>query len=239
MAASAAAKGRNGRQFLGRKSKMRKPKNRGFLLIGLLVVVLIIVMLYMIDLTSIFGPIDKNRAFEERPWFQEQRLLDKNTFPLKQTGKNGKVVINDETVLKGIVQRKDENRGNLEIVIEPNGRATGRWQCKYEYTDSSYAISAEFKGNIDPTKTYQNENGKNPQLLYFITKGKYQQIKTDKKTGNQWPIKQIIYVVGWVDKDYSAKGKLFLMADNDEETHGNAEYDWQTKPDNTELRTQN
>ncbi len=218
---------------------MEKTKNRGFVLIAIMTAVLIIVMLYMINMTSLFGPLDKNRAYEERPWFEEQRLLDKNAFPVIQTGKNGQVVINDQTILKGIVQRKDESRGELQIVIEPNGLATGHWQCAYEYTDSSYTISAQFKGNIDPTKTYQNEAGKNPQLLYLITKGKYEQIKTDKKTGNQWPLKQTIYVVGWLDKDFSAKGKLFLMADDDQETHGNAEYGWQTKPDNTELETQN
>jgi hypothetical protein len=208
---------------------MKKDKNRGFVLIAILAVVLIIVMLYMINMTSIFGPMDKNRPDEERPWFEEKRLVDKNAFPLKQTGKRGKVVINDETILKGNVQRKDEKRGDIEIVIEPGGLAKGHWQCAYEYTDSSYIISAEFSGNIDPMKTYQNETGKNYQLLYFITKGTYQQIKTDKNTGNQWPSKQTIYVVGWVDKDYSAKGRLFLMADNDEESHGNAEYEWQTK----------
>lgn len=231
---------------------MKIEKNQGYILIGLLVVAVIIVMLYMIDLTAMFGPIDKNRAYEERPWFEQQRLLGKNALPIKQTGKKGKTVISSQTILKGNVQRNDENRGNLEIVIEPNGLAAGRWQCEYEYTDSSYTISAQFKGNIDPTKTFENENGKNKQLLYLITKGKYEQIKTDKKTANQWPIKQTIYVVGWIypvrdkasttpddrqrgsvsngiDKDYSAKGKLFLMADDDEESHGNAEYDWQSK----------
>ncbi|PKL45384.1 MAG: hypothetical protein CVV39_08025 [Planctomycetes bacterium HGW-Planctomycetes-1] len=212
---------------------MKKSKNRGFALIAITIAVLIIVMLYMINLTSMFGPIDKNRAYEERPWFEEQRLIGKEAFPIVQTGKKGKVVIKDSTILKGIVQRKEENRGELEIVIEPNGLATGHWQCAYEYTDSSYTISAQFKGNIDPTKIYQNENEKNPQLLYLIAKGKYEQIRTDKKTFNQWPTKQTIYVVGWLDKDYSAKGKLFLMADNDEESYGNAEYDWQTTP-NTE-----
>jgi hypothetical protein len=209
--------------------KMKKSKNRGSALIAIMIVVLIIVMLYMIDLTAMFGPIDKNRAYEERPWFENQRLLGKEAFPIKQTGKKGKVVINDETVLKGSVQRNNENRGDVEIVIEPNGLAKGHWQCAYEYIDSSYIISADFAGNIDPTKTYENENGKNKQLLYLITKGTYEQIKTDKKTGNQWPSKETIYVVGWINKDYSANGKLFLMAGNDEESHGNAEYDWQTK----------
>ena len=84
-------------------------------------------------------------------------------------------------------------------------------------------------------------------MLYFITKGKYTQTKIDSG-GNQWPSQEVIYVVGWIhpvrdkapmtsddhqkgsvsngiQKDYSAKGKLFLMTADG----GNAEYDWQTK----------
>jgi hypothetical protein len=206
---------------------MQKLKNRGSVLMGLLMVILIIAMLWLIDLTAMFGPMDKNRRFEERPWFEEKRLLEKDALPVKQTGKRGKVVIKDETILSGPVERKNEGRGNIEIVIEPNGLAKGHWQCAYKYPDSSYNISADFKGNIDPTKTFEDPKGTSKQLLYFITKGKYKQLKSDEKTGNQWPSEDIIYVVGWIDKDYSAKGKLFLM-EGDVESHGNADYNWKT-----------
>jgi hypothetical protein len=233
---------------------LKRDNKNGFMLLGLLIAIAIIVMLYMVNLRGLLGP-DRDRAgspYEERPWFEEQRLLAEKDFPVKQTGKKGKVVINNETTLTGTVQREDTQRGDIEIVIDPNGKAIGRWSCAYEYPDSSYSITAEFTGNIDPTKTFENETGKNPRLLYLITKGKYEQIKTDKKTGYQWPTEQIIYVVGWIypvrdkasptpdgrqkgpvsngiDNDFSANGKLFLMADNDEESYGNAEYDWQTK----------
>ncbi|OHB59749.1 MAG: hypothetical protein A2173_05950 [Planctomycetes bacterium RBG_13_44_8b] len=208
-----------------------KTGKNGFVLLAILLVVVIIAMLYLANLRGLLGP-DMDRAgspYDERPWFEEQRLLDKNAFPVIQKGKNGKVVIEEKTILNAEVQRQTEDRGQLQIIIEPNGLAKGLWQCSYEYPNDSYTITAAFTGNIDPTKIYQNEAGKNPQLLYLITKGKYRQIKTDKKTGYQWPTEQIIYVVGWLDNDCSAKGKLFLMADDDEETYGNAEYDWQTK----------
>lgn len=208
-----------------------KTGKNGFILIAFLIVIAIIAMLYMANLRGLLGP-DRDRAgspYDERPWFEEQRLIDRRNFPIEQTAKGGKTVIKEKTTLAGSVQREDAKRGDIEIVIDPNGKAIGHWQCAYEYPNDSYTITAEFAGNIDPTKTYQNEAGKNPQPLYLITKGKCEQIKTDKKTGCQWPSEQVIYVVGWVDNDYSAKGKLFLMADDDEETYGNAEYDWQTK----------
>jgi hypothetical protein len=201
----------------------RTSKNGFVLLLGILVVIVIIALLYMIDLTAMFGPTEKIDIYADRPWFEEQRLLPKQDFPVEQTGKKGKVVIKDETTLAGTVQRKGENRGDIKITIDPNGKAYGHWKCAYQYTDSSYTIAAQFAGNIDPTKTYQDKTGKNKQPLYFITKGKYQQTKTDAGTGSQWTNNEAIYVVGWVDKDYSATGKLFLMADNDEESHGHAE----------------
>jgi hypothetical protein len=197
-------------------------------LLALLIAIAILAILYMIDLTAMFGPTGNVDIYAERPWFEEKRLLDADNFPVKQTGKKGKVVISEQTKLTGPVQHNSENRGNLEITIDPNGRAYGHWNCAYQYTDSSYTISAELAGNIDPNKTYEDKNGTNKQLLYFITKGKFQQIKTDKATDNQWPSSETIYIVGWIQKDFSAKGKLFLMADSDEESHGNVEYDWQT-----------
>jgi hypothetical protein len=208
-------------------------KNHGYALVGLLVVIIIVAMIWMIDLSAMFGPIDKNRAYEERPWFEEQRLV--KTFPVRQTGKGDKALVLIETTLAGPVQRKDTNRGDIEIVIEPNGLAKGHWQCSYEYAEdkSSYKITADFKGNIDPTKTFYTPHSSNKKLLYFITKGRYDQLKTDAQ-GKQWPTEAPIYVVGWIEKDHSAKGKIFLMSNDDTESHGNAEYDWQTAVKNAE-----
>ena len=207
-----------------------KKNNNGYALLILLLGIVIIAILYMVDLSAMFGlgKATNPDIYAERPWFEEQRLVGNDKLPIRQTGKKGKVVIRDKTVLNGQVALQSDNRGTVEITIDPNGKAYGHWQCAYEYTESAYTITADFAGNIDPTKIYKDKNGTNKKLLYFITKGKYEQIKTDKKTGKQLSTKQPIYVVGWIDKDYSAGGKLFLMADSDPENHGNLEYDWQT-----------
>ncbi|MCX5633630.1 MAG: hypothetical protein NTW93_08165 [Phycisphaerae bacterium] len=219
----------------------------GYAMLVILIAVVIIALLYMIDLTAMFGPRGTIDIYAQRPWFEEKRLLSEKDFPIKQTGKKGKVVIKDETVLAGAVQRDGENRGDVKITIDPNGKAYGHWNCAYQYPDSSYTIDANLAGNIDPNKIYEDKTGKNKQLLYLITKGKYQQIKTDIKTNNQWTSEEVIYVVGWIHpvrdklssmpddrqrqpvsngirKDYAASGKLFLMTADG----GNAEYDWQT-----------
>jgi hypothetical protein len=202
----------------------KKNYKNGYVFLVLLIAIAIIAILYMIDLVAMFGPTGKIDRFAERPWFEEKRLLDADKFPVKQTGRKGKVVVKDKTTFAGPVQRKGENRGDIEITIDPNGKAFGHWSCAYQYPDSNYTISAEFAGNIDPTKTYEDKTGTNKQPLYFITKGIYQQIKTDKATNNQWPSSETIYVVGWIQKNYSARGKLFLMTADG----GNADYDWQT-----------
>jgi len=208
-----------------RGNKMQKIKNQGYVMLAVLLAIVIVAMLYMVDLTAMFGPIDKNRAYEERPWFEDKRLVEKEKLPIKQTGKGDKTLIYTETVLAGGVERKGEKRGDIEIIIEPNGLAQGHWQCAYEYADSktSYTITANFAGNIDPTKTFEDPNGTNKKLLYFITKGQYEQIKIDAD-GKQWPNKETVYAVGWIDKDKSVKGKIFLMTADG----GSAEYNWRT-----------
>lgn len=226
---------------------LRKTHKNGYALLVILIAIVILALLYMIDLTAMFGPRGKIDIYAERPWFEEKRLLSEKDFPIKQTGKKGKVVISEQTILSGTVRHENENRGDVKITIDPNGKACGQWSCVYQYPDSNYAISAELVGNIDPTKIYEDKTGTNKQLLYFITKGKCQQIKTDIKTNNQWTSEEVIYVVGWIhpvrdklsstpddrqrqpvsngtQKDYSANGKLFLMTADG----GNDEYDWQT-----------
>lgn len=197
----------------------------GYIFLALLIAIVIVALLYMIDVTAVFGPRGKIDIYAERPWFEDNRLVSDNNFPIKQTGKKGKVVILELTKLNATVMRNNEDRGNLQITIDPNGKAFGIWSCAYKYPDSSYAIDAEFSGNIDPTKNYEDANGTNKQPLYFITKGNSQQTKTDSKTNEKWTGEEAVYVVGWIQKDFSARGKLFLMT----EDGGHNEYDWQTK----------
>ena len=115
---------------------MQKTNNKnGFVLLMVLATIVIIALLYMVDLSAIFGlgkGSGKIDYYAERPWFEENRLLAENAFPVKQTGKNGKVVIEKQTSLKGDVRRKDENTGQIEITISPDGKAAGNCTCQYE-----------------------------------------------------------------------------------------------------------
>ena len=201
----------------------------GFVLILVLATFVIIAILFMMNMPGSFFPTRSNEKidmFAEQPWFEENRLFGGNAFPVKQTGEGGKVVIEKNTILKGVISRKGENRGQIEITLSPDGKASGKCSCQYEYPDSSYQIAAEFAGNIDPTKILKNKDGKDEKPLYFITKGKYQQVKTDKAGKGSWTTNENVYVVGWVERGYSAKGKVFFMTSS--EDNGNAEYDWQT-----------
>lgn len=205
----------------------------GFAMLIILAAFVIIAILFMINMPSSFLKTASNEKFDmfaEQPWFEENRLLAGNAFPVKQTGKHGKTVIEKSTILEGSVSRKGENRGQIEITITPDGKVVGKCSCQYEYPDSSYQIAAEFAGNIDPTKTFKNKDGENKKPLYFITKGRYTQTKTDKAGKGSWTINENVYVVGWIAPDYSVKGKVFFMTSegSDNEDNGNAEYDWQT-----------
>ncbi|MCD4830942.1 MAG: hypothetical protein K8R02_03925 [Anaerohalosphaeraceae bacterium] len=195
----------------------------GFAALAILVVVAIIAILYMVDLTAIFG-LDGIDPYADRPWFQDDRLLKSEEFPVTQKGSGGKTVIKDNLVLEGQVSRKEVSRGKIKLEIASIGAVSGQWNCSYEYDDRSYAIEAEFSGNIDPKKTYVSADGKNKKLLYFITKGQYKQLKTSKSDGTVSQISQTIYVTGWIDNDHSAFGKVFVMTDEKE----HSQYQWTT-----------
>jgi len=200
----------------------------GFVAIAILVVIAILAMLYAANLTGIFGlGRDYNvDMYADQPWFEEDRLLAEEAFPVSQPGRAGQTVIDWEVVLEGPARRKDADRGIVEIVIYPSGRARGQWECEYEYTDSTYKIQASFEGNIDPAKKYEDAQGKNKKLLYLITKGRYRQVKTNKQSGISSILEYPVYVIGWIKNDYSAAGKLFLMTGDDGKS--NVEYAWET-----------
>ena len=103
----------------------------GFVMIIVLATFVIIAILFMINMPGSFMHIRGNEKidmFAEQPWFEENRLLAGNAFPVKQTGEGGKTVIEKTTILKGTIARKGENRGQIEITISPDGKAAGDHQ---------------------------------------------------------------------------------------------------------------
>jgi hypothetical protein len=73
-----------------------------------------------------------------------------------------------------------------------------------------YIINANFKGNIDPSKIYSDEDGEDPSKLYFITRGKYLTLETNYETNKVRKINGQIYVVGWLTSEFTAFGQIHM-----------------------------
>ena len=73
-------------------------------------------------------------------------------------------------------------------------------------------MAADVRGNIDPAKIYEDENGPDPSKLYFITKGDFL-ILEDRNDGRMRRVHGEIYVTGWFENDVSAHGELHITSD--------------------------
>ena len=216
----------------GRKlMKSQYRRNAGFVALAIVVVIAIIAILYMVQFGGVMG-IDADSGFDKyspQPWFHQDRLLRAEDFPIAQTGSGGKTVVEGNLLLAGTVTREDTDRGMISLTIDSAGAVKGKLQCRYSYPGSSYSIDAQFKGNIDPTIIYKDADGKHKEPLYLIAKGKYQQIKTNTKTGTATTYTETVYVVGWIENDFSTFGSVFLMTGDDEKS--NTEYKWAAEQD--------
>lgn len=109
---------------------------------------------------------------------------------------------------------EDEERGKMGMVIRPDGRIEGNWAAKYEPEPgiNYHVVKSRFRGNIDPSRIYKDEFGKDPSLLYFITQGKLMIMETNSGTQMMRMVKGHIYVTGWLDTEYNATGEITITS---------------------------
>jgi hypothetical protein len=114
----------------------------------------------------------------------------------------------------------NEPRGEIELYVWNDGDVTGSWTAAYvEKRDRNryYETVQEsregkktntFRGNTAPLKIYKDGRGEDKSKLYLITRGKFllQESTEHRRSAGD------IYVTGWVDRNYSAGGKLFLLS---------------------------
>jgi len=65
----------------------------------------------------------------------------------------------------------------------------------------------------DPTKLFEVDDKKQPELLYFISRGSYVQESLDIKTGQQSKQEGLAYVSGWLNTTLTASGEIALTRD--------------------------
>jgi len=184
----------------------------GFALLVVLIAVAIVAVLYFLDLRAIFGPaVPVTEPPSHRPWVEEERIV----------GEGGKIklpkapkpVLETDLILEGLVSRNSAARGTVTIEITPNGKVTGAWSCDHVQDGQRHVVNAAFDGNVDASKTYEDERGEDKSLLYFIAKGKYAEEIYDETTGSSSSAKGVVYVTGWLGSDYTGWGHITLTTD--------------------------
>ena len=180
-----------------------------FVVLLMLLVIVVVGTLIWLDPSALF-----NRSDPDLPWNEEFRLL-KPGQQAKHTPSPEQPNITRILLFKADVEQQQEPRGQIELVIQPDGTVEGGWAAEYNPSPKiNYLVmGADFKGNIDPSNIYTDEDGEDRSKLYFITKGKFIILETRLQSGKVRSVKGRIYVRGWVDTDYTATGEITITSD--------------------------
>ena len=196
-------------------------KSEGFILLMLLLIGVVVgIAFYFIVLVPAdvrdAAAIEMQKENPERyPWVEEERLaVPKKSIPSP---------VSDEqpTIPKTIYytarinDSNDNPRGSMALSIDPDGILKGSWGGEYDTASPrmNYSIVfCKFKGNIDPSKIYEDENGQDMSRLFFIAKGEVVMLVTNFESGKVYREKSFIYVNGWIDRNYHAAGRIVITA---------------------------
>jgi hypothetical protein len=156
---------------------------------------------------------DPDTCLDLEPW-KEWRLRESNPKALQMLSEE------QPDITKGVrydvnVNYQDEGRGQLYLVIQPDGMVMGAWNGHYHKEKSKLSIdiqNGDFAGYVCPLKIYRDENGEDPSKLYFIAKGDFLIHESDLES-KYHIITGALYVTGWIDADYAVRGKIVITSD--------------------------
>jgi len=201
----------------------KNTRNKGFAL--LLITLIIIVVCTLVWLWP--SALSFKKSNPDMPWNQEFRILRKDE-KLKKAISPEQTEINQLLYYKAKATENNEERGYVDLVILPDGKARGTYGGDFYVNKELHfeVIGASFKGNIDPSFLYEDENGQDPTRLYFITRGNFLIMETHSKEGFVRKSSGYIYVTGWIGPDYNLWGRITLTS-NKRTAH---RYFWQGTP---------
>jgi hypothetical protein len=177
----------------------------------LLFMVLIAVIagfLLVYDPFALFGSRDP-----DLPWNQVNRIVGPGkTVPAPSAEQPS---ITGALAFRAEAEEEGAERGKIKMMLFSDGRISGEWSANYDPEPgiNYHVVKSGFKGNIDPSRIYKDEDGKDRSLLYFITAGKFMILETNSRTGKVRGVKGRIYARGWLDTEYKAKGEIIITSD--------------------------
>ena len=203
-----------------RLKKISHTKRRGAALIIMVLLIVVLCTIIWLDPMALIKGSDA-----DMPWNEEHRLVkadEEVPRPIQQQPE-----ILDNMVFRAEAAQDGKARGKIQLFLSTNGRIRGGWGGEYKPKPEITweVVSAGFKGNIDPSKIYSDENGEDLTKLYFITKGRCIILETNSETHITRTRKGRIYVTGWLDREYNAVGEIIITSDK----KSYRAYSWQDK----------
>lgn len=208
--------------------KLRKTKNNrpAYALLGTLIAIAVGMLIYYFTFYRMDSETYHQQLSspEDYPWVDEWRIRGSD-MPRPQGQDQASLApeqphITESLKLKTRVSEDKKNRGSILIFLEPDGSILGGWSGDYntQSLNSQIPINhvinfADFEGNIDPAKIYQDEKGEDPSKLFFITKGKLSLLETNMDNNRVRHVMGLIYVVGWISSDFSVAGRVHITSD--------------------------
>jgi hypothetical protein len=110
---------------------------------------------------------------------------------------------------KAQVEQGGQPRGNINVLIYPDGTVKGFWNGEYDEPNDVRCLimAASFNGNIDPSKRFVKRD---PSKLYFVTAGTFTLVETNLSTSRDRGVNGFVYVRGWLDSNYAVVGELII-----------------------------
>ena len=219
-------------------------------LFSILISVSIVSFLHYLELTefSTFFVQPKYSDPNAMPWDENFLIRNKDLYAYglhtRQIYSPEQPKITKTIGFKAQVYQKRYKRGEIVFYINPQGDIEGSWSADFtigqrhspqqinyttfDLTTGRYPPNT-FRGNVAPSKIYQDENGQDKSKLYFITKGEYRLKAHDLRTNDVRDISGDIYVTGWIDPNYNATGELNFTSMLSEAL---PTFNWEAKPSN-------
>ena len=200
--------------------KMRKKSRSGYVLL---------VMLLFSVLLAVFISVRMNRGGpaiemgvgltdETSPW-EEWRDMQGRIEEWRIGGPTDEQLeLAKALVFNANLTKEGEDRGNIAMRLNHDGTIEGGWSGQFfvQPKVDHQVVGSVFKGNIDPEKLYydEDEETEDPSQLYLLCKGSFKILETNDESGKVRIVNGDIYVNGWVDTEYTARGKVIVTSDS-------------------------
>ena len=188
---------------------------RGYGLLALLVALAIGMIVYYLSVVRVQMALKvmQGESPDDYPWVQDGRIKDPTKHEIGPPSEL-QLQVTEPMEIQARVTAEDAQRGQLNLVLYPDGMVSGYWSGRYfpPTAKEHEVMAADVRGNIDPTNIYEDQNGPDPSKLYFITKGDFLILEA-RNDGRMRRMHGEIYVTGWFDNDMSAHGELHITSD--------------------------